>query len=407
MQSKKRSEGRKTFNIIFSIIVALFLWAYVLGEVNPTTQQTIPNVQVQLLNIQSLTARELAISGDGEYLVDVVVEGKRADIMNITAEDIVAEADLYGWSKGENFIPVNVTVPETLKVLETKAGKIPVTIEELVALSKPVKVLYTGSLPENMEEGSVKIKPEGIEVSGAKSAVESVTEIQVTYHLEDLTADGKTIQSEAIPVNYAGIPVENVRLSANYVDVSAKLYQVKEVELITEITGELPLGLGALLDVPETIRIKGTKETLADLTAVTTEPVDISGITGDGAVTLRIPLPEGVELAKGYETITLGVTIEQTSTKVLEYTADEILLEGLTKGKSVNTDATTFKVTVSGRAEIIDTITKEQLGLYIDVSKLTAGSQSVPILVSTELSLHKIIIEPETIPITLVDSEQE
>ena len=407
MKSRKKSEGQKTFNIILSIVVALVLWAYVLGEVNPTTQQTIPNVPVQLINIQSLTARELAISGDGEYMVDVVLEGKRADIMNVTAQDIVAEADLFGWSKGENFIPVNVTVPETVKVLETKAGKIQITIEDLVALSKPVVVIYTGTMPDNMEEGAVEIKPEGIEVTGAKSEVEAVTQIQVTLDVSDLNADGETVQSAAIPVNYAGVPVDNVRLSANYVDVFAKLYQIKEVALVTEIVGELGEGLGAEVNVPETIRIKGSKAAIAEVSSVLAEPVDISGITGDGAVTLNVILPEGIELAKGYEKITLGVSIQETSTIVFEYTTDEILLEGLTKGKSVNTDATKLVVTASGRKEIINLLKKDQLKLYIDVADLEVGEQMVKVMVTYEVALHKIAVEPSEISITLVDTEQE
>lgn len=405
MKTKKKSEGQKTFNIILSILVALFLWAYVLGEVNPTTQETISNVPVQLLNVQSLTARQLAISGDGEYMVDVVIEGKRADIMNITAQDIVAEADLYGWSLGENVIPVTITVPEPLKVIETKAGKIQITIEELVALSKPVSVVLSGKLPADTEEGSVLIKPEGIEVSGAKSAVDAVKEIQVTLNAENLTAEGKTFQSATVPVNSAGIPVENVHLSANYVDVFAKLYQVKEVALAPALSGELADGMGVEVGVPSTVKIKGTKTALANVDSVTTEPVDISGITGNATVTLSVILPEGVELAKGYETITLGVTVQETSTKVFEYTADEILLEGLTKGKSVNTDAANFKVTVSASKDVINALTKDQLKLYIDVSKLNAGDQTVPVQITYDVALHQITVEPKEIAITLVGTE--
>ena len=131
-KNKKPDSGR-TISIILSIIIALLLWSYVIIQVNPTKEETISRVPVQLLNIQSLTARQLAIAGDGEYMVDVVVEGRRADIMKVSSEDIVAEADLFGWSKGENYIPVNVKVPAGLKLIEVRSAKIQVTIEDLVA----------------------------------------------------------------------------------------------------------------------------------------------------------------------------------------------------------------------------------------------------------------------------------
>ena len=72
-KTRKTDSGR-TISIIISIIIALLLWSYVIIQVNPTKEETIARVPVQLLNVQSLTVRQLAIAGDGEYTVDVVVE---------------------------------------------------------------------------------------------------------------------------------------------------------------------------------------------------------------------------------------------------------------------------------------------------------------------------------------------
>jgi len=401
------SEKEKTITIIISILVALFLWAYVLGEVNPTTQQTIANVPVQLLNIQSLTARELAISGDGKYTVNVIIEGKRSDIMNITAQDIIAEADLFGWSKGENFVPVNVIAPEALKVLEAKPAKVEVTIEDLVALSKPVEVIFRGDMPADTEEGSVEVKPAAIEITGARSEVESVTSVQVTVDVADFSAEGASVQVVAAAVNYAGMPVENIKLSATYIQVFAKLLRVKEVPLEVSIIGELADGLGAELDVPETIKIKGERSVIEGITSISAEPVDVTGVTGNGMVSVKVILPEGVELAKGHENIQAGVTIEETSTKVFQYTADDIVLEGLTTGKSVNMQLAMVEVRVTGRTDIVNQLQKEDLNLFIDTENLEAGVQNVMIKVAHEATLHTVTILPEEVTIELIETEQE
>ena len=401
------SEKEKTITIIISILVALFLWAYVLGEVNPTTQQTIANVPVQLLNIQSLTARELAISGDGKYTVNVIIEGKRSDIMNITAQDIIAEADLFGWSKGENFVPVNVIAPEALKVLEAKPAKVEVTIEDLVALSKQVEVIFRGDMPADTEEGSVEVKPAAIEITGARSEVESVTSVQVTVDVADFSAEGDTVQVVATAVNYAGMPVENIKLSATYIQVFAKLLRVKEVPLDVSIIGELADGLGAELSVPETIKIKGERSVIEGITSISAEPVDVTGVTGNGTVSVKVILPEGVELAKGHENIQAGVTIEETSTKVFQYTADEIVLEGLTTGKSINMQLTMVEVRVLGRKDIVNQLQKEDLNLFIDTENLVEGVQNVMIKVAHEATLHSVTILPEEVTIELIETEQE
>lgn len=405
-KNKKPDSGR-TISIILSIIIALLLWSYVIIQVNPTKEETISRVPVQLLNIQSLTARQLAIAGDGEYMVDVVVEGRRADIMKVSSEDIVAEADLFGWSKGENYIPVNVKVPAGLKLIEVRSAKIQVTIEDLVALSKPVSVVYRGAFPANTEEGDVELRPAEIEVTGAKSAVEDVDEVRVYIDVEDLSAEKRTVQSEVVPLNKAEMIVENVRLSSSYVNVSARLLQVKEVPLVVEMVGNLADGYGAEIDVPQSVLIKGTKAALQDIASVRAEPIDITGITNNAKIPLILQLPEGVELSKKNPAITAGVTIEKTETKQFRFTADDILLDGLTKGKTVNTDVAEVIVSVTGRTQVVEQLQPDQLELYIDMEGLKTGSHTVPILVSSKVPLHNITVDPSEIHITILDTEQE
>ena len=119
------------------------------------------------------------------------------------------------------------------------------TIEDLVALSKPVNVVYRGNFPANTEEGDLELRTAEIEVTGAKSAVESVNEIRAYIDVDDLSTERKTFQSEVIPLNQAEIIVENVNLSSSYVNISVRLLQLKEVPLVVETTGSLAEGYGA------------------------------------------------------------------------------------------------------------------------------------------------------------------
>lgn len=405
-KTRKTDSGR-TISIIISIIIALLLWSYVIIQVNPTKEETIARVPVQLLNVQSLTVRQLAIAGDGEYTVDVVVEGRRADIMNISSEDIVAEADLFGWSKGENYIPVNVKLPPGLKLVEIRSAKIKVTIEDLVALSKPVNVVYRGNFPANTEEGDLELRPAEIEVTGAKSAVESVNEIRAYIDVDDLSTERKTFQSEVIPLNQAEIIVENVNLSSSYVNISVRLLQLKEVPLVVETVDSLAEGYGAEINAPQSVLIKGTKAAIQDVTSVKAEPVDITGITNSAKIPLTLQLPEGVELSKKNPAIVAEISVEKIATKQFEFTADDILLDGLTKGKTVNTDVAEVIVSVTGRKEVVEQLQRDQLELYIEMEGLKTGSHTVPIMVSSRVPLHNITVDPPEIRITILDTEQE
>ena len=58
--------------------------------------------------------------------------------------------------------------------------------------------------------------------------MESVIRVLVTVDYSGFSADGSSVQAAASALNYAAMPVENVKLSANYVQVNARLLRVKE-----------------------------------------------------------------------------------------------------------------------------------------------------------------------------------
>ncbi len=406
-KKKTASDNSRTIAIITSVVIALILWSYVMLVENPTSQTPITRVPVQLLNQQTLTAKGLAIAGDGEYTVDVIVEGRRADIGNLSHEDITAEVDLVGWGKGENYIPVNVKHPPNIEIIEVRSSRILVVVEDLVALTKPIHVVYRGSFPQSTEGEEVELRPAEIEITGAKSLVESVHEVRVYIDVEDLSEEAVTIQSEATPLDNQEMIVENVNLSSSYVNVTARLLRLKEVALEVETTGSLGDGLGVEIDAPQTVLIKGTRSALADIETVRAEPIDISGMNEGGNVTLNLLLPDGVALSKQNPRVTAVVSIQETSTKLFQFTIDDIVLEGLTPGRAVNAEEVDISVTVTGRAEIVDPLQQNQLRLYIEVADLAAGSHIVPVMVSTEASLHNIIVSPPELSITVEDTEQE
>lgn len=401
----KSPERERTINIIISIVIALVLWAYVIGQVNPTTTQVIDNVPVQLINVESLTSRGLAVAGSSEFTVDVVVKGTRSDIASLGDSKVVAQADLFGWSKGDNLIPVTVTVPDGIVLVQVKTEKIKVKIEKLVAVSKPVEIVYSGTIDKNTEVGAVEIKPEQIEVTGASSDVATVNKIQVVVPVGALSSKGEIVQSEVVPVSKDGMEVQNIKLSAGYVNVFAKLYTLKEVKLSAVFTGDLGNGLGAETKVPDMIWVKGTKNALKDLDSVSTQPVDLSKIKADGTVSLSIILPEDVELSDRNAELTAGISIVDVGTKTFTYSSDNILIEGLTKGKSVSMDTTSVEVTVSAKKAIISGLTAEDLKLYIDVTDAAAGDQNARIQVDSDASLQTIMIKPEKISISVKNAD--
>jgi len=398
-----------TFLKILSVIIAIVMWVYVIEATNPMKTQTFPDVPVQLLNEESLAARGLALSGEANYTVDVKVEAKRADLAKISASDIIANADLFGYSMGKNYIPVTVSAPDGVTIIGVEPIKINVVIEELVEVAKPIRVTFVGQLDEGIEAGQVTTQPAEILVSGAKSEVSAVSYIKAEVNLSGYTMDtAATVQAKAVAVNSAGDVVQNVRLSSSFIDVTARLSQVKEVPLSVEITGDVaPIYEVTSLDIPDTVKIKGIREALAEITGLTASAIDISSVTTTSKLPVEIALPEGVEFASGYENLSVSITIKAVATKQFTYSAAEIKLEGIDGVSNITVSTPQITVTASGSEVVIAGLKKEDLEPYIELDAESLISATAKVQIRYDKQLGHIAVDPEEVHITLNQTEEE
>ncbi|MFA7502784.1 MAG: CdaR family protein, partial [Anaerovoracaceae bacterium] len=170
---------------LISVAIALVLWVYVLS-LNPQSKTTVAGVPVQLLNQEVLVTSSLAIAGSDRYTVDVYVEGVRSDILSLQSDQVTATADLFGLGKGQNYLVISVSVPEKITVIEVRPNRIPILIDELVNVRKPV-VLFVTDTSNGSEIGGVTLTPSEVTVSGAKSIVDQVQSVRVSVSQSSLT----------------------------------------------------------------------------------------------------------------------------------------------------------------------------------------------------------------------------
>ena len=209
---------------IISLLIAIFLWVYVMGEVDPTATQTIRDIPVSLLNEDWLEDNELAIKGSRDFTVDIIVEGSRAELNRMDRSEITAEADLFGYAKGRNRVPVQVEVPSDLTLREITTPNINVTLEDLISKEEKITVTFSGETASGSEPGGIVSSPAEIEVRGGRSAVSSVEAVELSDELQTFTVT-------PIAVDKDGAQVSNVILSAETVEVQGMLYYTKTLKI--------------------------------------------------------------------------------------------------------------------------------------------------------------------------------
>ena len=294
---------------MISVVLAVVLWAYVIGEVNPTVKKTFSEIPVELTNTETLADRGLALTGDEEYFAVVVVEGARSELNALNTADIHVTADMYGYEKGENHVSLDVTLPDGISLDELKTPDITVTLEDLATKHLPVTVDFAGEPGENLEPSYSYTVPAEVEVKGAESVITKVDTVRVQLDAGNLSETWEVYSESPTAWSKDGKLIKNVTISAQSVEVYAVLFHTKQVPLELKVTGTPDKKYGdADIAIPKEITVKGTAEALERITSINADSVDISDVKKSGTVEVKPHLPGGVELAAASENI--GVKVE-------------------------------------------------------------------------------------------------
>ena len=375
-------DRNEIINRVAAAVLAIVLWVYVISVVNPPTTVTVRQVPVTLLNQEYLETSKLAIAGDGHYTVDVVVSGKRKDLI-LTQADLTATADLNGLTPGQNYITVRVTSPNNTTVEEIRTEKIQVYVDELITAERKV-IVEAQNIPSGTELSTTNLSRETINVSGARSLVNMVDHLRVVVDAAGMSVDETIpLQPVVTPVDAEGNLVAGVDVDVRYVSLNATLYTVRSVPLYTKVEGNPGLGLELLSSsIPSSVSIRGTLLDLAKVNYVDAEVLDISGITVNTELPVVPILPEGIELSASGGPLVASFTVSDEATVEFTVLSSEIALEGLPEGYRASAIGEPFTVglTVTGGVEDLAEIAAEEIVLYADLSEVeTAGEINVPI----------------------------
>ena len=394
--------NNKTFRIIASLVIAVLLWAYVIGTKATTTTQEINNIPITLNHTVELNERGLAVSSMNLETIDVEVTGSRVLVSDLAATDVMASVDLATATKGENELNIIVRVPSSIRVNDRSSNKVIVYVEDLVQKQVDVVINYTGTFGEGQEGNTISIGTPQITVSGAESMVNLVANVRGTIDASRLSSSATEITCQLQPVNQEGNPVSGVVLSQETVTVKSTLSETKAVPVKVDIIDNSSDGMVRNTTVPEEVLVVGRADILSGVEAIEAVEVDITNIEESIDIPLEYVLPEGISLSDRNEATALNVKLDVSpvSTKNFTFAASEIALNGTLENYDYQVGSDQVIVTVMDSAANLNNISKNMIKLACDVSELTS-SGSVTIEPVYDFELHGITLNPSAIEITL------
>jgi len=105
----------KKFQLIISVLIAIALWLYVVGEVDPTITATINDIKVEKVGEDELEELGLKSKLTGPKTVNIVITGSRSEINEAKKSEIRAVVDVSNCEYGENEEDVRIIFPDDIK----------------------------------------------------------------------------------------------------------------------------------------------------------------------------------------------------------------------------------------------------------------------------------------------------
>lgn len=387
----------KKLNLLISFVIAIILWAYVIGEINPVTTKSFVDVNINLENQIALEERGLAIESISEDKINVTVKGERSRVQNVEKDDVYAEVDLALARAGHNELDVNVRTPEKVNVDKKSINKVRLTVGELVSEERPTKVVYVGATNSDLEPYTIERTPEKVIIRGAMSNVEKVSQVVAKVRVDQIKDKETTAEAELVPVDKNGKVVNWIRLSSSQIQVKAVMTKTKKVDLDVPIQGNDSRDVK--LDYQKTVIIKGNADVVKEISKIETEPVDLSAYDQNTTIELKPILPKGVQLAAGSD-MTAKVVFSSTETKNITFDGGEIDIIGLA-GNLKATVEDGVVISAEGRKSSLNDVNKEDFTLAVDVSGYSKGSYKVDVVVVNKKEFKKYTVRPSKVTVLI------
>ncbi|HIW39586.1 MAG TPA: hypothetical protein IAA36_01280 [Candidatus Eubacterium pullicola] len=395
----------KKVNAIIAIVAAILVWAFVVGMVDPGVTKRFTDVPVQLINQDSLTQDGLAVDSTDITSINVTLSGDRADINKLEEGDIQVTADLYGRHEGSNYVSLEVQLPRGISLDSRSEDRILINIGQLVTAEKSVEATLTGEVAADTEMSGAKVEPETMTIYGTKKNVDKVDRIEAAVNAKLLNDKDSTHDVAVKTVDSSGKEVPYVTTSQETASVTARLVKYKEVPLKVDTTGSVAQGYELeSVKAPDTVRIEGSADILADITSVTADDIDISGLTENTRVKINLNLPDGVSVRNSDE-LYATVNVRGPSTGEFSFSGNEIAIEGLDEGLSASISGS-IRVSVSGPRSAVSALTKADITVSVNLSGLGEGTHEVPVYVTSSADSGELVLEPSpgTVEVTVTQN---
>lgn len=383
---------------VVSVIIAIFLWYYVMGLVNPEETRTYRNITVAFKSLDYLNNTKLVNLGPSEAKVSVQVKGKKSELDNINENNIKAAIDFRGYSAGQARVPVKAEIIgqyNTLQVTSVGPSEIIFNLDSVESYKKPIEVRQKGEVKENYALSDISMDVENVKLTGPESYIAKVDKVIAEI---DLTNKDKpfTISSKLYAVDIKDNQIDQVSLYPQVVNINAQIDKTKSVPIETDFVSHLPSNykIVNIKTSPQNLVIKG-QDDIDSINSIKTEKIEVNDAVEpkDGELIVKPILPKGVELLDENVKISVTYEVEEEAEREIKVPLANLELVNLSDDfelKDTNDKFITLRL--KGYKSVLDKIDEDTFKLRADASNVTVeGKEQLKLELVTDKEYMNIL----------------
>ncbi len=405
---------------IMAFIFSAFLWLIVVNLDNPVGSQTFSGIPVTIVNEDIITSAGDVYQVIGEDSVSVVVYANRETRQKLTADDIIATADIAEMDTSTGLVPVTITIPEYIGQYES-AEAVPRNLriqrEKSGRKVLPLTAETGGDVGDGYIMGEVTVDPENVTITGAESLLDQIYRAAAKVDIDGIS------QSEELQAALVLYDVNGNELSQNQLEnnlgengltVSIEILRQKSVPVVVAgVSGRPAEGYqytGYTVE-PESVQIYGSDEDLEDVEEISipASAISVSGAEDpvEQAVDITLYLPDGVRLVDtNSSTVNITALVEEEGTRTITLLVSSIRLNNLVNSLQANYEPDAeISLRFSGDQAALETLDISN-AVSVDLSGyMRPGTYEIPVYVNVPDGIT--LTSEAVVTLTLVEKEEE
>ena len=385
--------------MIISLILALILWGWINTIEDPRRGRTFDNLTVTSQNLNSDLVLTTTVPNASVHL-----EGPQSAVLPLTPSRIVPLIDLSNITDpGVYTVPIETADIDEIWTVDVTPSEIQLTVERRVSKKMALQTEIAGEIGSNRQINSITASVSEVTVEGSETAVNLVASVGLPVTVGTQT---RTFTENFSPVarDADGAIVDDVVIDPGTVSVTVDISQRgKEVAVVPQFAGLPASGYRVTGQVsnPLTVIVDGPSDWLADVVAVQTEPIDITGATESVRQTVAIvDLPPGASVitpSDGQVNVQISIVADGVRQEFLG-----LQVVATNDGAfNVLIEPSQIDVTLFGTASALAQLTSSDILVRVDVTGLGPGVYQLTPEVSLPQGVTWVASNPTVVSVTI------